>query len=274
MLFVVASTIACATWAGSVNLAAQATSAKKGLGEWGQPYADLTLTDARVAWYYDWQPRSDVPRPPPGIQFVPMIWGGKNLNPRDEADAKRTGAGILLTFNEPDNPGQSHMTVAEALTAWPQLEALGMTLGSPAVAEDPTKPNGWLAQFMAGAKASGYRVDFICVHAYQSNFNPEAATERLVKTLQTVYSLYHLPIWLTEYAMASWPGNRTLTPDFATQAAFARVSAPALESLPFLQRYAWYVDSPNQRTWSAYKPDGSETVVGAAWKLAPSRKPR
>ncbi|HEX4007244.1 MAG TPA: glycosyl hydrolase [Acidobacteriaceae bacterium] len=274
IIFASALLAAGVTWAGSTRPASTATSAKKGIGEWGQPHATPTLVDARVAWYYDWQPRSDIRNPPAGIQFIPMIWGGKNLNPRDEADAQKTGAGILLTFNEPDNPGQSHMTVAEALAAWPQLQALGMTLGSPAVAEDPTKPNGWLAQFMAGAKTSGYRVDFICVHAYQADFNPEAATQHLVKTLQTVHSMYHLPIWLTEYAMGSWPGTTTLTPDFATQATFARVSAPALESLPFLQRYAWYVDAPNQRTWSAYKSDGTETVVGAAWKSAPSRKPR
>ena len=70
---------------------------------------------------------------------------------------------MLLTFNEPDNAGQSNMTVDEALAAWPQLEALHMSLGSPAVAEDATKANGWLARFMAGASRPDNRVDFLCI---------------------------------------------------------------------------------------------------------------
>jgi hypothetical protein len=34
-----------------------------------------------------------------------MIWGEKNLNTADEAAAKKSGAGILLNFDEPDNLG-------------------------------------------------------------------------------------------------------------------------------------------------------------------------
>jgi len=257
--------VSCAT----VGLIAQATSAKKGIGEYGQPHTANTLMDARVAWYYDWQPTSDVSNPPAGIKFIPMIWGEKNLNTADEAAAKKSGSGILLTFNEPDNAGQSNMSVAQALAAWPQLEALNMTLGSPAVGNDATNPNGWLAQFMAGAKAAGYRVDFICIHSYQSNFDPEIATLNLVKYLDAVHKMYKLPIWVTEYAMGYWPSSQGVTPPYPIQAAFARVSGPALEKLQYVQRYAWYSDTPNQPSWSAYYPDGTETPVGAAWRNVP-----
>lgn len=255
----------CAT---AANVMGQ-ISPKKGIGEYGQPFAASTLADARVAWYYDWQPRTDVKNPSADIQFVPMIWGNKNLNSADETAAKNSGVGILLTFNEPDNPGQSNMTVAEALAAWPQLEALHMALGSPAVGEDVTKPNGWLARFMAGAKSAGYRVDFLCIHSYQKDFNPTSATKKLIDYLNAVHALYGLPIWLTEYAMAYWPSRVGVTPDYRTQAAFAQKSAVALESLPFVQRYAWYGDIPNQPSWSAYYTDGSETAVGAVWRSAP-----
>jgi hypothetical protein len=104
------------------------TSPKKGIGEYGQPFAARTLVDWRVAWYYDWRPVSDVLDPPRNIQFIPMIRGRNNLNAADELAAKNSGAGILLAFNEPD--GQSNMTVEEALAARPQLEALHMVLGS------------------------------------------------------------------------------------------------------------------------------------------------
>jgi Glycosyl hydrolase catalytic core len=262
--------LACFLCGTIVFLHAQATSAKKGIGEYGQPFAAHTLTDARVAWYYDWQPASDVNDSPPEIQFIPMIWGDKNLNKADESAAQGSNAGILLTFNEPDNPGQSNMSVEQALAAWPQLEALHMTLGSPAVAEDATKPNGWLARFMAGANASGFRVDFICIHSYQKDFNPESATKKLVEYLTAVHKMYGLPIWLTEYAMGDWPKGVGVTPDYSTQAKFARESAIAIDALPFVQRYAWYSDTPNQPTWSAYNSDGLETAVGAAWRAAPA----
>lgn len=257
--------VSCTT----VGLIAQATSAKKGIGEYGQPHAANTLMDARVAWYYDWQPTSDVSNPPAGIQFIPMIWGEKNLNTADETAAGNSGAGILLTFNEPDNAGQSNMSVAQALAAWPQLEALNMTLGSPAVGDNATNPNGWLAQFMAGAKAARYRVDFICIHSYQANFDPESATQNLVSYLDAVHKIYKLPIWVTEYAMGDWPSSQGVTPAYPIQAAFARSSGRALEKLQYVQRYAWYSDTPNQPSWSAYNTDGTETAVGAAWRNAP-----
>jgi hypothetical protein len=258
---------ACSMCFATCQLNAQ--TPKKGIGEYGQPHAANTLVDARVSWYYHWQPSSDVTNPPAGVQFIPMIWGEKNLTNAAETATKNSRAGILLTFNEPDNPGQSNMTVAQALAAWPQLEALNMTLGSPAIAEDATKPNGWLAQFMAGAKSAGYRVDFICIHSFQSNFDPAMATRNLVNYLNAVHQMYKLPIWVTEYAMGYWSAGTGITPDYPTQAVFARYSAVALEKLPFVQRYAWYSDTPNQPTWSAYNADGTETAVGAAWRGAP-----
>jgi hypothetical protein len=45
-------------------------------------------------------------RPPPaGIQFISMIWGEKNLRTADEDAAKKSGAWILLKFNQSDNLG-------------------------------------------------------------------------------------------------------------------------------------------------------------------------
>jgi hypothetical protein len=126
----------CSTCFATYQLNAQ--TSKKGIGEHGHPHVANTLVDARVSWYCNWQPSSDVFKPPAGVQFFPMIWGEKNLSNVAETAAKNSGAGILLAFNESDNPGQSNMTVAQALAAWPQLEALNMTLGSPAVAEDAT----------------------------------------------------------------------------------------------------------------------------------------
>jgi hypothetical protein len=70
--------------------------------------------------------------------------------------------------------------------------------------------------------------------------------------------------------MGDWPTSIGVTPDYATQAEFARLSAVALEELPFV-RYAWYSYTPDQPTWSAYYRDGSRNLVGTVWALAPVR---
>lgn len=41
------------------------------------------------------------------------------------------------------------MSVAQAISLWPQLEAVGLRLGSPAVSANAPDPSGWLAQFMS-----------------------------------------------------------------------------------------------------------------------------
>jgi hypothetical protein len=244
--------------------------AKKGVGDYaGIPGAVANLKAVHAGWYYDWW--TAPVGVTPGIQFVPMIWGPKNVNPADLAAAKATGTGILLGFNEPNVNNQSNMTVAEAIADWPQLEATGMRLGSPAVGTgEDVKPNGWLAQFMAQAKAKGYRVDFICVHPYQSAFDAVQATKNLRAELEYVHNAYHRPIWVTEYAMVNWDNNTY--PDAATAAHFATLSAKMMDKLKYVERYAWYSLIPNQGTLSLTNKDGSLNEIGQAWAAAAGGK--
>ncbi len=249
---------------------AAAGATKKGVGEYDQPRGARTLEQLRVSWYYDWKPRPDIAGASAGVQFIPMIWGMKNVNQADLKAAKETGADILLGFNEPNEKGQANMTVEQALEAWPRLEALHMRLGSPAPGTgDDVKPHGWLARFMAGAKARHYRVDFVCIHPYQSSFDPDTATQDLIREVKTVHAMYHVPIWVTEYAMAQW-GPPQRTPSAAVQAEFIHESTTALEKLPFVERYAWFGDVPHQSTFSTNGIDGKPTAVGKAWAEAPA----
>lgn len=243
---------------------------KKGVGAYQHPHVDADLVDLNVAWYYDWAPTPKGIQTPPGVQFIPMIWGEKNLNSADEEAAKATGANVLLGFNEPNEKEQANMTVERALAAWPELEALGMRLGSPAVGTgDDLQPDGWLARFMAGVKKKHLRVDFICIHPYQSSFDPTQATQNLVNEVTRIHKLYRRPVWVTEYAMVIWHGSNGETPDYEKQAEFVTKSSVALDALPFVERYAWYTTIPNQPTFSAFNEDGSETPVGAALRAAP-----
>ncbi len=168
-----------------------------------------------------------------------MIWGPGSVTPTALAQAQSAGP-YLLGFNEPDSPSQSNMTVDQALSLWPQLMSTGAILGSPAVASGADVPGGWLDQFMSGAQARGYRVNFITLHWYGSDFDTTDAVNQLHDYIQAVYNRYHLPIWLTEYALADFSNGQTSYPTDQQQAAFVTASTQMLDALPYLQRYAWF----------------------------------
>ena len=106
--------------------------------------------------------------------------------------------------------GQANMTVERALDLWPQLQATGMRLGAPAVAFGGDRPGGWLDRFMSGAAARGFRVDFIPLHWYGSDFS-SAAAGHLRGYLQAVHDRYRKPIWITEYALIDFTGPTPVT---------------------------------------------------------------
>jgi lysophospholipase L1-like esterase len=244
--------------------------AKKGVGNYPSvPQAVAGMEALHTGWYYDWGTKPVGATP--GIQFVPMIWGPGNVTSQELAAAKASGTGVLLGFNEPNVHGQSNMTVGQAIADWPLLEATKMRLGSPAVGTgEDVKPDGWLAQFMTQAKAHNFRVDFICLHPYQSNFDPVQATKNLQTELEYIHHTYGLPIWVTEYGMVNWDTNTY--PDATTAAQFATLSAAMMDRLPYIERYAWYSLIPNQDTLSLTNSDGSLNAIGDAYAAAAGGK--
>jgi RNA polymerase sigma factor (sigma-70 family) len=216
---------------------AAVASAKKGVGAWSFSGATQALAESGASWYYTWSATPGVTGPP-GVQFVPMIWGSADVTASTLSQVKQEGQD-LLGFNEPDMASQSNMSPAQALSLWPQLMATGMQLGSPAVADDGATPGGWLDQFMSGARARGYRVNFITLHWYGADFDTAAAVSQLESYLQAVYARYHLPIWLTEFALDNF-GASPQTPAPQQQAAFVTAATSMLHGLGFVPRYAWF----------------------------------
>ncbi|MGH6657646.1 MAG: glycoside hydrolase family protein, partial [Actinocrinis sp.] len=211
---------------------------KKGVSVWSFNGVNTALADSKADWYYTWSTSHSGISGPSGVGFVPMIWGPGSVTASNLAQAKAAGP-YLLGFNEPDMAAQSNMPVSQALSLWPQLEAGGKILGSPAVATGAATPGGWLDQFMTGAQAHGYRVDFITLHWYGGDFTTSDAVSQLKQYIQDVYNRYHKPIWLTEYALIDF-SNGTRYPTDQQQSAFITASAQMLTSLPYLQRYAWF----------------------------------
>jgi hypothetical protein len=241
---------------------------KKGVSVWDAPNLGASLTDVQAAWYYNW---SAGPTSGAGdsAEFVPMIWGPDSVN-ADQLNRATSSGSVLLGFNEPDFGSQSNMTVEQALDLWPQLQATGLRLGSPAPAVGAAEAGGWLDRFLAGARQRGYRVDFIALHWYGSDFS-DAAVGQLQGYIQSVYDRYHLPIWLTEYALIKFGDGGSTYPSDAQEAAFVTGSTAMLESLPFVERYAWFaLPTPTEggQGTGLYRDDATPTPAGAAYRAA------
>ena len=244
------------------------TSERKGVSTWNVAGAGQMLTESGASWYYDWGATPNGIATPAGVGFVPMIWGASDVTAATLDQVKSEG-NVLLGFNEPDLSSQANMSVTQALDLWPQLEATGMTLGSPAVSSGAATPGGWLDQFMAGAKARGYRVNFITVHWYGGDFETTAAVQQLESYLQAIYDRYHLPIWVTEFALTNYGATVTF-PTEAQQAAFLTAATSMLDGLSYVQRYAWFAlpASSGSGTTGLFNPGPSATEVGRAFEEA------
>jgi RNA polymerase sigma factor (sigma-70 family) len=246
---------------------ARLASTLKGVGAWTFPGDTSALAQSGAAWYYNWSATPSGIVTPPGVSFVPMIWGSADVTAATLAQVKTEGR-YLLGFNEPDLASQANMTVTQALSLWPQLMATGMQLGSPAVSADAAEPGGWLDQFMTGAKARGYRVNFITVHWYGADFATAAAVSQLRGYLQQIWQRYHLPIWMTELGLVSFAGGTSTYPTDAQQAAFVTASTAMLARLGYVRRYAWFGlgASPTDGNMGLFASGGAVTQTGRAFE--------
>jgi DNA-directed RNA polymerase specialized sigma24 family protein len=245
------------------------TTARKGVSTWSFSGVRQALAESGASWYYNWAATPGGITAPPAASFVPMIWGASNVTTAT-LDEVSHESHVLLGFNEPDLSGQSNMTVQQALGLWPKLMATGMTLGSPAVAYDAATPGGWLDQFMRGAAARGYRINFITVHWYGGDFRTGPAVQELESYLQAIYARYHLPIWVTEFALANYGSATPTFPAQAQEAAFLTAAAKMLDGLTYVQRYAWFSlpTSTGSGTTGLFSAGAVPTAVGRAFEAA------
>ena len=250
----------------STSGSSTADRTKKGVDVWAFPGDSAALGDSGASWYLTWSPYHTGIATPRGVKFVPMLRSATSVTRAALAEAKRNGP-ALLTFNEPDLASQANMSVAQALSAWPKLMATHLELASPAVATDAATPGGWLDRFMKGAEHRHFRVNFIAVHWYGSDFTTSAAVAQLKSYLEDVHRRYHLPLWLTEYSLIEFTPAGSVYPSGADQAAFVTASASMLDNLSFVARYAWFALPATDAHLSTglYVPGPRPTVAGLAF---------
>ncbi|TXH99382.1 MAG: hypothetical protein E6Q73_10445 [Pseudorhodobacter sp.] len=247
-----------------------------GVGAWENPgYTTLAWIEGQpgLGWYYNWRTDEIAHKGSLGrsVEFVPMIHSASNIDdPIRSALKPRT----LLGFNEPDGQGGQHqagMTVKAAADLWSKLEATGLRLGSPATTQAGTLGKGsWQRRFMDEVERRGLRVDFMAVHYYSTDGDVEAFRDWLV----AVHKEYDRPIWVTEFAYVDWSDPQRAT--YESNARFAVESIRMMETLPFVERHAWFAMNPYP--WNGTIPainlvdnDMRATPVGEAFAEAISR---
>ena len=150
----------------------------------------------------------------------------------------------LLGFNEPNMADQANMMTPEyAASLWPQLEASGRKLVSPAMAME----NGlqWMDSFIAACH--GCRVDAIAIHLYEGSVGG-------VKYWVDQFAKYGKPIWITEIAQPSKSEQQC--------AQFAKDVVRYMEGDSRIERYAWFMnrgDFGSLSHCSAFHDDGNIT---------------
>lgn len=201
-----------------------------------------TADNYNTSWHYNWGLSSNDQIS--GVQFVPMSWSKSNDRTSVEAMeaiGKNMSFNHHMAFNEPDNSGQSNLTVAEALEAYPKLLASGLRLGAPGVenigystSNDSFNDGAWIQEFMDSCVVRGYRVDFIPAHDYVRR-----SKTAFIERFKGLHDRYNLPVWVTEYNY----GNPNMgSADLTVEQGYANIKGltEALEEADFIERYNWY----------------------------------
>jgi hypothetical protein len=229
--------------------------------------SDATVQAFAAQWYYGWSLNKASFQ---NQQFVPMTWGkGSCTDDNVKYLVERGDLDHLLSFNEPDNSGQSNIPIIDtAVQRYMIMQKTGLRLGAPVVTQDQAFGNGkWLTNFMTMANSKKLRIDFIPVHWYdwgnQTNngltdsLTAQKVFTRFVTYIERVRQAYPgYPIWVTEYN-----ANINRTSEVIHQY-FMKLSSEWMNATPYIERYSYFF--PN--TLPANNPDNSLTAAGAYWK--------
>jgi hypothetical protein len=165
------------------------------------------FVNGQVSAIYTWSPWKPTVVDSLGLEFIPMLWGEKQIS--DFTSLVKAGyAKTVLGFNEPNQSGQAEMTPARAAQVWKQyiqpLKNQGYSLVSPACTSAASGKT-WMQEFFAAC--DGCTFDAVALHWYGTD------PQEFIKYLQDFHSTFNLPIWPTEFACQNFSGGAQCTSD-------------------------------------------------------------
>lgn len=235
---------------------------KKGIG------SNSLISGLDNTWFYRW---SNSGLSTIDVENPPMAWGAGGAD--DDTDItlyrQKYKTTHVMGFNEPDDcnaqSGQFRNLCDEdvAVGYYRNLMKTGLRLVSPAGREEA--PSGWLQNFYDKATAQDIRIDVIAVHWYDWGSNPAVNTnptaqqvfDRFKNYLTSVYNRFGKPIWITEF-------NANPNRSNAINLAFMQLALPYLETLDYVERYAWF--EPSSDVADFYDGSNNLTNVGTFYK--------
>ncbi|KAK0347312.1 hypothetical protein LTR91_010318 [Friedmanniomyces endolithicus] len=227
----------------------------------------FTKPGSKISWLYNWSP--DPTPNASSLDYVPMQWNHMHIDDLP-SKVKTANATAVLGFNEPELPDQSNMSAELAAREWLRcvepLRKAGVRCGSPGIS---SAPQGvvWLKEFIGRIRDGGSDVDFYCFHWYGVELG------QFYDYLWSTY--YQMPdqgkkVWVTEWASTNWDKDNPLPKEHVE--AFAKTSAEYLDTLEWVERYAWF--GPMRDTGTVGKwarmldDDGNLTDLGKTYRDA------
>ncbi|CAM1504204.1 Fc.00g017950.m01.CDS01 [Cosmosporella sp. VM-42] len=215
----------------------------------GMAYNDANLANTfgrsctKCGWAYNWDSASY------GLDskysFVPMLWDDTpnhtNQWKTNVEAAISKGSKAILSFNEPDNGGQAHMTPAAAAAShnkWLNPYSGRVQIGAPAITNSGNAGEGiqWLKNFFTACNSvsGGCKVDFCPVHWYSGAEWSETLFDHLKNAHDACGGR---PIWLTEFAPI---GSNDQINSFMT------TYLTRLDNLSYLDAYSYFMVSADR----------------------------
>lgn len=222
------------------------------------------------SWWYNWG-RGDFPEAPDDQFFAPMQWGPWNLgtlHQRHDDWNSELKPSYFLGFNEPDSANQSNMTIERAIEIWPQLQAMGVPLLSPAATQNG-EGRTWHTEFTDQADALGFRQDYAGMHWYGApNVN------NILNYVDTISNIAHgRDVWITEFSPVDWSGgsgnwSEETNYNFILEFVYR---ADRKENLDKYSMFMWAGDQPTT-PWEKSNPRADTFITDVGGELTPYGK--
>ena len=192
------------------------------------------VANMQESWYYNWSytPSTNVTG---SKEFVPMIWDENSLSWLESDQVANYTT--ILGFNEPDLTNQANLSVLQAASYQDLFTKTGLRIGSPATSY-PT--NEWYQEY--GKTVNMDDIDFIPVHIYY-DWAGEGMAQAFLEAIDTLYQLYHKPIWVSEFGVANsglYGANSNYDEAYKQISTYLKETIAGLEARDYVERYTWF----------------------------------